>query len=136
MLLKFRPRRQSFPFDFSQGLVVVEAIIEGSSGSYKARLAVDTGASGTVISTAVLQIVGYDLSASADSVEMTTGSGVERVPRLPVAKLISPGQERADFPVVAHTLPPPAIVDGLLGLDFFRLQVLTLNFRKGEISLS
>ena len=31
-------------------------------------------------------------------------------------------------------MPPPIIVDGLLGLDFFHLQVLTLNFRKGEIS--
>lgn len=135
MLLKLLTRRKSFPFDFSQGLVVVETTIEGPTGSYEALLAVDTGASGTLLSAAILQIIGYDLSAATDFVEMTTGSGVERVPRLPVAKLISLGQERADFPVVAHTLPPPAIVDGLLGLDFFRLQILTLNFRKGEILL-
>ena len=135
MLLKFFSRRRIFPFNFSQGLVVVRATIEGPNGIYAARLALDTGASGTVLSTDLLRGAGYDLSAATDFVSMTTGSGVERVPHLPIVKLTSLGQEQNNFSVVAHTTPPPAVVDGLLGLDFFRLQVLTLDFRKGEIFL-
>jgi len=51
---------------------------------------------------------------------MTTGSGVEYAPLLLVRRVEALGQGRTDFPVVAHTLPPSASVDGLLGLDFFR----------------
>lgn len=66
---------------------------------------------------------------------MTTGSGIEFVPRLPLLKIMALGEERAGLPVLAHTLPPSAGVDGLLGLDFLRGMRLTLNFRKGQVSL-
>ena len=92
-------------------------------------------APGTLIAGDILQAVGYDITAATDFVTMTTGSGTEQAPRLPVAKLASLGQEQANFPVVVHSLLPPSIVDGLLGLDFFRLQILILDFRAGEISL-
>lgn len=45
------------------------------------------------------------------------------------------GQERVEFAVLGHTLPPSAGVDGLLGLDFFRGQSLTLDFRTGHVTL-
>ena len=45
-------------------------------------------------------------------------------------------RERTEFPVLGHTLPPSAGVDGLLGLDFFRGQSLTLNFRTGQATLA
>jgi hypothetical protein len=38
-----------------------------------------------------------------------------------------------NFPVLGHTLPPSAGVDGLLGLDFLRGQSLTLDFRSGHL---
>ena len=46
------------------------------------------------------------------------------------------GQERTNFPLLGHTLPPSASIDGLLGLDFLRGQVLNIDFRQGTISLS
>ena len=39
-------------------------------------------------------------------------------------------------PVIAHDLPPNTAVNGLLRLDFFRNQVLNLDFQKGQISLA
>ncbi|HMG73376.1 MAG TPA: hypothetical protein VK582_07740 [Pyrinomonadaceae bacterium] len=71
-----------------------------------------------------------------DRIQLTTGSGVEYAPRLLVNKIEALGQERVNFPVVAHTLPPSASVDGLLGLDFFRGQELNVDFREGIIMLS
>jgi hypothetical protein len=38
--------------------------------------------------------------------------------------------------VLAHDLPPEARVDGLLGLDFRRGSVLTVDFTAGPISLT
>jgi hypothetical protein len=67
---------------------------------------------------------------------VTTGSGVKYVPRLLVDKMVVLGQERTDLPVLCHTLPPSASVDGLLGLDFLRGQSLTIDFRSGRATLA
>jgi hypothetical protein len=89
-----------------------------------------------MINVAPLTAVGYDASLAPDRVQVTTGSGVEFAPRIDVTRIKAMGQERAHFPVLAHTLPPSASVDGLLGLDFLRGQVVNIDFRKGRISFT
>ncbi|MBI2917359.1 MAG: retroviral-like aspartic protease family protein [Chloroflexi bacterium] len=100
------------------------------------RLALDTGATATMINVAPLTAIGYDPSLAPDRVQVTTGSGVEYAPLLRVTRIKSIGQERLDFPVLAHTLPPSASIDGLLGLDFLRRQMLQIDFRQGTIILN
>jgi predicted aspartyl protease len=123
----------SYPFDPERGRVVVQAEVFGPSGSIVLRLALDTGATGTLINVAMLTAVGYDPSLAPDRVQVTTGSGVEFAPRIAVARMAAMGQEHSHFPVLAHTLPPSASVDGLLGLDFLRGQVVNIDFRQGNI---
>jgi predicted aspartyl protease len=125
----------SFPFDAQAGLVIVRAEALGPSGSMVLRLALDTGATSTLISVGPLAAIGYDPSLVADRVQVTTGSGVEFVPRIKVAILKALGEARSAFPVLSHTLPPSATIDGLLGLDFFRGRSLKLDFRHGRLSL-
>ena len=79
--------------------------------------------------------LGYDPALVPDRLQITTGSGVEFVPRITVSKLTALGQERHDFPVLSHNLPPSASIDGLLGLDFLRGQELTIDFRNGQLRL-
>lgn len=67
---------------------------------------------------------------------MTTGSGVAYAPRIPVDKVITLGEERTNFPVLCHTLPPSAGIDGLLGLDFFRGRTLLVDFKAGQVTVS
>ena len=107
----------------------------GPSGETWTRLALDTGASSTVISKEILVVIGYDPDALPKTAQFTTGSGVESAARVTVDKVEAFGQERLNFSVIAHTLPPSAAIDGLLGLDFFRNHILTLDFTKGEITL-
>ena len=125
----------SFPFNAQQGLVIVQAEVFGPAGSIVLRLALDTGATATMINVAPLVAVGYDPSLVPDRVQVTTGSGVEYVPRLRVARIKVLGQERVHFPVLTHTLPPSSTIDGLLGLDFVRGQTLTIDFRQASVSL-
>jgi len=125
----------NYSFDPTGGLVVVQAEIFGPSGSIILRLALDTGATGTMINVAPLTAAGYDASLAPERIQVTTGSGVEFAPRIVTARIRALGQERSDFPVLAHTLPPSASVDGLLGLDFLRGQVVHIDFRRGSISL-
>ena len=123
-------------FDPERGLIVVQSEVFGPSGSIILRLALDTGATGTMINVAPLTAVGYDPSLAPDRVQVTTGSGVEFAPRIVVAQMRAMGQERRGFPVLAHTLPPSASVDGLLGLDFLRGQIVTIDLQRGSVSLT
>lgn len=125
----------NFPFDPRRGLIVVQVELFGPAGSGILQLALDTGATSTIVNVAMLVAVGYDPGLAAGRVQVTTGSGVEFAPRLEARKLIALGQERDTFPVLGHTLPPSAGVDGLLGLDFFRGHHLSIDFRAGQIHL-
>lgn len=126
----------SAPFDAQSGLVIVCVAVEGPSGSAVLRLALDTGATGTLINVGMLVALGYDPALALVRIQVTTGSGVEFVPRIVLQKIVALGQERMQFPVLGHTLPPSAGIDGLLGLDFVRGQTLTLDFRTGTLTLT
>jgi predicted aspartyl protease len=110
----------SFSFDPQRGLIVIRAELTGPSGSGILQLALDTGATSTLVNVAMLVAIGYDPALAATRVQVTTGSGVEFAPRIELKRLTALGQERLDLPVLGHTLPPSSGVDGLLGLDFFR----------------
>ena len=125
----------SLPFDPQIGLIVIPVRLYGPTGDTIARLALDTGATGTVVNWDLAVLLGYDPAIVPDRVQMTTGSGVEFVPRIVIGKVEAIGQERLDFPVLCHTLPPSATVDGVLGLDFFRGWRLVVDFRIGLVTV-
>jgi hypothetical protein len=125
----------SFIFNPHHGLIVVGAELYGPSGSIVLRLALDTGASTTMISIAPLVAAGYDPALVGERVQVTTAAGIEFVPRLRIERLSSLGCDRADLTILGHTLPPSAGIDGLLGLDFLRGQQLNIDFREGTITL-
>jgi hypothetical protein len=83
----------------------------------------------------MLVAVGCDPALASERIEVTTGSSVEFASRVAVKSIKALGQLRADFGVLAHTLPPSAGIDGVLGLDFMRGQKLVLDFRSGEMTL-
>lgn len=122
-------------FDPSFGLVVVPAEVYGPSGSMVLRLAVDTGASHTMMNVGLLVAVGYDPSLVPERVQVTTGSGVEYAPQVAVERIKALGSERVAFPVLGHTLPPSARIDGLLGLDYMRGQTLVVDLGGNTVSL-
>jgi len=124
------------PFNPHEGLIVVPAELWGPAGSAVLRLALDTGATSTVINVAVLVAIGYDPALAPDRVQVTTGSGVEFAPRIALHKIAALGQQRTAFAVLGHTLPPSAGVDGLLGLDFLRGQRLMIDLRRGQVKMN
>jgi predicted aspartyl protease len=126
----------SIPFNAQHGLIIIQAAVDGPSGSAVLRLALDTGATRTVINIGMLVALGYDPALAPERIQVTTGSGVEFVPRVSVHKIVALGQERTSFLVLGHTLPPSAGIDGVLGLDFMRGQTLTVDFRTGTITLT
>lgn len=126
----------SFRFDHDRGLIIVRAELNGPTGVTNLRLALDTGATTTVINAAALTWVGYDVATASERVEMTTGSSVEYAVGLMALRLTALGRTLTNLRILAHTLPPSAGIDGLLGLDFLREKHLTIDFGDGSIAIA
>lgn len=112
------------------------AEVSGPRGPFFLRLMLDTGATQSLIRDDVFVTIGYDPASSTDRVQVAMGNGVEIVPRIVVNRFTAFGIHRIGFPLLARALPPEAGVDGLLGLDFLRGHVLTLDFRTGVLTLA
>lgn len=125
----------NYPFRARRGLVIVFATVIGPMGKTVFQLALDTGASDTMLRPSKLASIGYDF-ADAPKVEVTMGSGVVQVPDITLLRISALGQERLDFPILAHALPPTSTIDGVLGLDFMRGHLLIVDFRIGQLSLA
>lgn len=125
----------SFAFDPNTGPIHVRVQISGPLGSANLRLVLDTGATMSLIRSAVLIGLRYEPDASKDRMRVAMGNGMEIVPRITLTRLSALGLHRIGMAVLAHPLPAEAGVDGLLGLDFLRGQILTLNLRDGQIAL-
>lgn len=123
------------PFDAQRGLIVIPTRLWGPHGDVVVRLALDTGATRTLINWDPLVFIGYDPAAIGPRVEVTTGSGVEFVPEIAVRSVRALQQTRANFPLLCHTLPPSATVDGVLGLDFMRGHRLIVDFGAAAVML-
>jgi predicted aspartyl protease len=126
----------TFPFNRVRGLIHVQAELTGPGGTVNLVLALDTGASATLIRTTRLVQAGYDPAAVGTPVKTTTAGGVVQSLRLPIMSLTALGQTRTNMPVLGRDLPPTASAEGLLGLDFLRGDVLTIDFVNGEITLA
>ncbi len=99
------------------------------------RLALDTGATQTLIGKDIVEALGYDVEAAPVMRQITTASGVETTPVVNIERVKALEQERLDLPVICYNLPSGIPFDGLIGLDFFRGQRLAIDFREGLIAL-
>lgn len=122
-------------FDPTQGLIVISTRLHGFDTDTIARLALDTGATGSMINWDLAVLLGYDPASAKERIQVTTGSGVEFAPRIVIRKIEILGRSLENFPILCHTLPPSATVDGLLGLDFFRGVRLVVDLQAGIITL-
>lgn len=125
----------SLHFDPEAGAVIVPARLLGPDAEVVARLALDTGATLSVLNWELVVFLGYDPGILPARIQIVTASSVEFVPQIAIEQIETLGKERRNFPVLCHSLPPSATVDGLLGLDFFRGERLVLDFRAGTVTV-
>ena len=102
---------RSTPFQFRNGLVVIPVQINGLSGETFAKLAVDTGATTTMLSEKVLRLVGCRLTGSVKKEVMLTAGGPVLTKRVTVRKIGAAGHSRRPLSVICHTLPDAVEID-------------------------
>ena len=96
-------------------------------------VALDTGASTTMIPPEVATDLGYDISNPNE--QMITASGIVSAKRITVRQLTAIGETVEDIDVVCHDLPEGSIIEGLLGLDFLRYFDVNISFSNGTIEI-
>ena len=124
----------SVAFSARSGLILIPAVVEGPMGRLPIRLVLDTGATSTLLSVPILQAVGYN-PAGRHVRQFVSASGGSTASLVSVSKLSALGHDRVGLPVLAHNLPATTMADGLLGLDFLRGGILTIDFNAGQITL-
>ncbi len=125
----------SYHLDPKAGLILVKVKLYGPRGDVVVNLALDTGATWTLVSWETAVLVGYDPASIQPRTAITTGSGVEYCAKLTLKKVEALGKKVVGLEALCHTLPPTSRVDGLLGLNFLRKFDLRLNFKGGYITM-
>jgi len=121
-------------FDKTAPVIVVRAKIKGPNFSLGTRLALDTGATFTILPWKIIRQLG--LKIDPDRLETTTtATTVETVPLVIVPKITFLGKSVRNTPCLVKDLPPESGVDGLLGLSFLHHFSLTINFKKGLLEI-
>ena len=98
-------------------LLLVYAELIGPRGRTMLRLALDTGASYTMLPPEKLVTVGYASHMATRTIEILTASGSEWTPLITITSLRFLGHEVKHLDVVSHSLPSTSPVEGLLGLN-------------------
>lgn len=89
------------------------------SGDFvRLRLLVDTGASFTILPIQVLEDLGYDIRNPLRRQEIFTGQGRIYAPVVSISWFNCVGQLIENFEIIAHDIPSPLRLDGILGMDF------------------
>lgn len=124
-----------FGLDTTQGIILCKAKLANNKQCIIAKLAVDTGASFTMISIESALAIGIDPSKSMRHVEITTVNGVVFVPVIKIPSFMCFGIEFKNIEAVCHNLPPESCVEGLLGLNFLKRAKVILDFSKNIIEV-
>lgn len=98
-------------------------------------LLVDTGSSYTIVSWETLTSLGIDPAASKVRRSLMTANGLIQAPEVTVEDFHCLGDHIARFPLVAHSIPLGATVDGVLGMNFLRTYTSSLNFRDAMVEV-
>lgn len=114
-------QKASAPLRIRGNVAVVQARINDSA---YVNLIVDTGASNTMISSAVARDLGIDLEAAHPTAMFQTANGIISAPTVTLDSIEVQGMEVRGLTVSVQDISPE--VSGLLGLDFlqhFRMDI-------------
>ena len=98
-------------------------------------MVLDTGATRTSLDREMSAFLGFEITDNFQTVRVATGSRYETIPVAVAHRIEALGHFRENLPILCQTLPEGLPIDGLLGLDFFRNQRPTIDFREGLITL-
>lgn len=127
--------KTTFIRENSDSLIIVKAKI----GIQNVHLAVDTGASHTVIDLSTLITLGYFPENAVGAATFETGKGNVDSLIFRLDGIFAVGEMKRNFEVSAYDFLANGVLsefEGVLGLDFFEGLKMCIDFRKSEIVIT
>ena len=116
-------------------LIVIKAKLDNE----RLSLALDTGASHTVIDLSMMVIAGYEIKDAIQTVELETAKGIAEAYIFKVKEITALAQTVKDIEICSYDFFNHNIfteIHGVVGLDFFKNKDLLISFKRFEITLS
>jgi hypothetical protein len=113
---------RTFPFRLETEESLIHIFAQISNEEH--RLALDTGASNTVIDLAALIVAGYRIENAFDTVQLETGNGPVDAYMFKLKSLTALGFEKMNFDVCSYDFFGNNVysdINGVLGLDFLKI---------------
>jgi hypothetical protein len=116
-------------------LIIIDVKIYGKDLNGDFRLALDTGCTQTIVRPEILFAIGYRPQDFTKKIGVTTGTRTEEAFEYEIDGIETLGYKIKKIRVVAKKLPMGLMIDGLIGLDFFKIlrKKLTIDFDKREL---
>jgi clan AA aspartic protease (TIGR02281 family) len=124
--------KASVPFERQGQVVVVEAMLNRKT---PVKFIVDTGASYTMISSAIAKELAIDTDQNPRTVPFQTANGVIQAPLISLESIAVAGMEVKNLTAAVHDVLPDAKIAGLLGLNFLSNFRLDIDTQKGMLHL-
>lgn len=124
----------NFELQDEDSLVIVDCKIQ----HHNFALAVDTGASHSVVDLTALLLMGFTMRDVIRIVQLETGKGMVDAYIFKLPNLKALGKTVYEMEICAYDFIGNAVFadfDGVLGLDFLKGSTLTIDFRNSTISL-
>jgi clan AA aspartic protease (TIGR02281 family) len=126
------PTKASIPFERQGQVVIVEATLNKRAS---AKFVVDTGASYTMISSAVAKELDIDTEQNRRTAPFQTANGVIQAPLVSLDSITVGGMEIRDLTAAVHDILADSRVAGLLGLNFLSKFRMDIDTQKGVLHL-
>jgi clan AA aspartic protease (TIGR02281 family) len=124
--------KASIPIEKHGQVVVIEATLNGKTS---AKFVVDTGASYTMISSAVAKELNINLSENQRTMPFQTANGLIQAPLTKLDSVAVGGMEIKNLTAAVHDAVPDPNVSGLLGLNFLSNFKMDIDTQKGRLNL-
>lgn len=126
------PSKASIPFERQGQVVIVEATLNKKTA---AKFVVDTGASYTMISSAVAKELDIDTERDRRTAPFQTANGIIQAPLVSLESINVGGMEIRNLTAAVHDVLADSKVAGLLGLNFLANFRMDIDTQKGVLHL-
>jgi len=126
------PSKASIPFEKQGQVVIVEATLNKKTA---AKFVVDTGASYTMISSAIAKELDIDTEQNRRTAPFQTANGIIQAPLVSLDSITVGGMEIRNLTAAVHDVLADSRVAGLLGLNFLSNFRMDIDTQKGVLHL-
>jgi clan AA aspartic protease (TIGR02281 family) len=130
--IKAPPRTASIPIEKHGSVVIIQATLNNKRS---AKFVVDTGASYTLISSALARDLSIDVGSNPKTLSFQTANGLIQAPVTNLDSITVGGMEIRNLPTAVHDAIPDPQVAGLLGLNFLSNFKMDIDTQKGVLHL-